>query len=144
MNVQAAANLPLNLSTVHTPRAARSQVRADVQSVPDEAPPAVERENDGASTDKAGKHQKSERAHGVLRLLAAGHFKAVPEQRLRANFADLLGTPDSAPLPESGAVEPDSAGPADATPDAAAFLSIEAQPDTGVSERPTIYVNYLA
>jgi hypothetical protein len=28
-----------------------------------------------------------------LRLLLAGHFKAVPEQRLRENFADLLPQP---------------------------------------------------
>jgi hypothetical protein len=155
MNVQAATNLPLSLSTVHTTRAARSPVRADVQSVPDEARPPVERESDGASIEKAGKHQKSERAHGVLRLLAAGHFKAVPEQRLRANFADLLGTPDEAPPPEAGAAESDSAGTADTTPDAAGPLSVAAQPDAaepssiefqhpiGISERPTIYVNLL-
>jgi hypothetical protein len=45
------------------------------------------------SAGQTSESWESERAHGVLRLLMAGHFKAVPEQHLRANFADLLPQP---------------------------------------------------
>ena len=63
-----------------------------------------------ASSDAPPSTWTSERAHGVLRLLLAGHFKAVPEQRLRANFADLLPQPadDSNP-----GIQPDDEDPID-------------------------------
>lgn len=52
---------------------------------------------DTPASEPRDKHAKFERAHGVLRLLSAGHFQSVAAQRLAANFADLLpgAGPDS-------------------------------------------------
>lgn len=54
--------------------------------------------------------KKTGRAHGVLRLLEAGHFKAQPEYRLRLHFGDLLRAwapePEEEPAVEDGVGEP--------------------------------------
>jgi hypothetical protein len=61
--------------------------------------------------------KKTGRAHGVLRLLAAGHFKPKPEQRLRVNFADLLPSagPGTTPGTEADPGEPNGAKNVDLT-----------------------------
>ncbi len=88
---------------------------------------------------------KSGRAHGVLRLLAEGHFKAVPEARLRANFADLLPAAGNATTPDAQPSEPRAEElPADTPP-------VEAGPSItllgGCGKEPvqtTLSVNLLA
>ena len=69
------------------------------------------------SSETPDRGKKTGRAHGVLRLLAAGHFKPKPEQRLRANFADLLPPPGPGTTPgtEAGPGEPTGAKSVDLT-----------------------------
>jgi hypothetical protein len=88
------------------------------------------------SAGQTSESWESERAHGVLRLLMAGHFKAVPEQHLRANFADLLPPPpddsDTQTQPDDSISSEVEASPA--TVDA--IMATEARPlsgDVGIS-----------
>jgi hypothetical protein len=80
----------------------------DLKTSQEKAAPTGDQGVDKVTADKPGNGPKAGRAHGVLRLLAAGHFHPVAEQRLRANFADLLpeAAADSNPGSGSGNAEP--------------------------------------
>lgn len=94
MDVQPTAG-SLQVSTLARQLQSAGQLgKVELKTPQKKAAPAEDQGVDTPTTDKPGKGPKSGRAHGVLRLLAAGHFHPVAEQRLRVNFADLL--PDSA------------------------------------------------
>jgi len=71
-----------------------------VQQAPESGQPAQPPE-----TDAAAKPETQQEPKGVLRLLAAGHFKGVADVRLRINFADQLpdDMPALSPATENGA-----------------------------------------
>jgi hypothetical protein len=61
-----------------------------------------------SDTETPGGGKKTGRAHGVLRLLEAGHFKPKPEYRHRLHLADLLHypEPEENPAIDDGVSEP--------------------------------------
>jgi hypothetical protein len=147
MSVQAIADPGPALQATRLPHSAGRVKEVGAEAVEGRTRLAEDQRVDKQVADKPGKGPKSGRAHGVLRLLAAGHFKPVPEQRLRANFADLLSEANSDSDTES---EANPEGPADgvdttAVSDAGSATSLaEYQRVGSVLERQTIRLNYTA
>jgi len=69
----------------------------------------VDADHHASKHGPVGKEKTYNRAHGVLRLLEAGHFNSTAEARLRANFADLLPTP-AEPIEQPGDETHDESG----------------------------------
>ena len=144
MNVQAIASSP---GVLRSGCPCQSVVRGRnviARTVEKQALPTRNVEAEPLVSDTPDKPQKYERAHGVLRLLAAGHFKPVPEQRLRANFADLLRDPDpdSSPGVDQNEVVPRDGADITFTTDAISPAEHE-RPGDEVGE-PTTQVSWIA
>ena len=144
MNVQATASSATVLESTRQRQWVGRGKNVSAEAIGPSAPPTDDRAAERPTSDKPNQKPKFERAHGVLRLLAAGHFNAVAEQRLRANFADLLPAPDADSKPRS---DPDGPGSTDSA--YAAFPSVDASsPDDRATDnafgRPAIYVDCLA
>jgi hypothetical protein len=102
MDVQSTAGSLQAWTLARQLQSARQVGKADLKT-PQEKPAPPDDQDLGTPTiDKPGNGPKSGRAHGVLRLLEAGHFHPVADQRLRANFADLLTDSAADPNPGSG------------------------------------------
>ena len=144
MNVQATASSATVLESTRPRQWVGRGKNVSAETTGPSAPPADDRAAERPTSDKPNQKPKFERAHGVLRLLAAGHFNAVAEQRLRPNYTDLRPGPEPYARPRS---EPGRPGSTDST--YAAFPSVDASsPDDRATDnafgRPAIRVDCLA
>lgn len=144
MNVQATASSATVLESTRPRQWVGCGKNVSAETTGPSAPPTDDRAAERPTSDKPNQKPKFERAHGVLRLLAAGHFNAVAEQRLRANFADLLPAPDAESKPRSDPGGPGPTDNADAAPPPVGASSPDDQAVDNGFERPAIRVDYIA
>ena len=137
MTIQPTGNATITQASMPTGNAGRHIGKLKARTVTETTtekpatPDKVAIATDDTETPDRGK--KTGRAHGVLRLLAAGHFKPKPEERLRANFADLLPPPGPGATPgiEADPGEPTGAKGVDLTSPPQPLPPGEPQPLSG-------------